>query len=204
MNRLSCTGPGFDHRVAATRFAHADIVGPEHREWSLTAQLSTVPGKGGTTFGGLVVALVWIGRSMPVRDGPPRDVSRIDAPEGAARAVGARRPIPQPRHREPRAGPALRPGEGKKGLFARDDVHLVNRIPGANAARRDDLRIDAAKTEFLASSRVHELQASSPNRETNFLQPRCGSALTSITAEPIASRAPAGRFSLLRSRSTKN
>ena len=59
MNRLSCTGPGFDHRVAATRFAHADTVGPEHREWSLTAQLSTVPGKGGTTFGGHVVALVF-------------------------------------------------------------------------------------------------------------------------------------------------
>ncbi|MCY4609587.1 MAG: hypothetical protein OXD40_13475 [bacterium] len=87
MNRLSCTGPGFDHRVAATRFAHADTVGPEHCEWSLTAQLSTVPGKGGTTFGGHVVALVWIGRSMPVRDGPPRDVSRIGAPEGAAPAV---------------------------------------------------------------------------------------------------------------------
>ena len=46
--------------------------------------------------------------------------------------------------------------------------------------------------------------ASTPNRAANFLHPRWGTAVTSMTAVPNASRVPAGRFSLPRSRSTKS
>ena len=46
------------------------------------------------------------------------------------------------------------------------------------------------------------LSASVPKRALNFAQPVCGSAVTSITASPTARRVPAGRFWMLRSRST--
>lgn len=45
-------------------------------------------------------------------------------------------------------------------------------------------------------------KASVPNRAANLAQPRCGCAVTSMTAEPTASRVPGGRLAGLRSRST--
>jgi hypothetical protein len=46
--------------------------------------------------------------------------------------------------------------------------------------------------------------ASGPKRATNFWQPVCGCAVTSITAEPSARRVPAGKFSSLKSISRKS
>ena len=50
---------------------------------------------------------------------------------------------------------------------------------------------------------VH-LSASDPNRALNFAQPTCGAGLTSRTASPTSSRAPIGRFSCERSKSTSS
>ena len=54
------------------------------------------------------------------------------------------------------------------------------------------------------SGELTNRRASVPNRAAKVRQPRCGLAVTSITAEPTARQLPGGRLVVLRSRSMKS
>ena len=111
--------------------------------------------------------------SVDLRPRAERSVRAKRAPRagGSRRGAGARRP---------RSGKWARPYESRR---------------PAHRAGFDYAGVDAAEAELAVGLLFTNSSASaSPKRALNLAQPVCGSAVTSITAVPIASRVPAGRF----------
>ena len=90
------------------------------------------------------------------------------------------------------------------GACAPSGLHLLHHISNADRPRLHDLRVDPSQIQLAADRRVDELHRVEPEAGDEFMQPVCGSFVTSTMAVPIARRVPAGRFAPLRSRSTNS
>ena len=80
---------------------------------------------------------------------------------------------------------------------------LLDHVSGFHATRHSTtLALMPLRHSSLPRREFTNFNASVPKRDMNFLQPVCGTSVTSTVAEPMTSLVPAGRFSLERSRST--
>ena len=79
---------------------------------------------------------------------------------------------------------------------------LDDHISAMHGAGDDDAGIQSAQAQLATDARVDEAPRvlTEPGRELGTT--RCGCSVTSMTAEPSASRVPGGRLTGLRSRST--
>jgi len=140
--------------------------------------------------------------SAAVRPAPrtasPRNRQPLEPPAPDSQRRTASPGTASPRNRQPPEPPA--PGTARSQAGQPGSLRIVS--PGRMVP---DTATRAFRPRSRSSRPTRELtnrKASVPNRAANLAQPRCGCPVTSMTAEPTASRVPGGRLAGLRSRST--